>query len=157
MLFRSQKSRSADKSSPCWTLPARTRDSRPTPFDSPRSLPARAGWLNTCEHGCSTPHVFAVRLLYFAGRPTERTRAQHVMCATKAVQTRAALTELDPKAGNVTHDIAECRLATFATLPLPKIRMHRVNPIYTPTNYRGGRSLAGTVAFRDGPERQVID
>lgn len=37
----------------------------------PRAARLGAGWLNTCEHGCSTPHVFAVRLLYFAGRPTK--------------------------------------------------------------------------------------
>lgn len=31
---------------------------------------AGAGWFVTWEHGGTTPHVFAVRLLYFAGRPT---------------------------------------------------------------------------------------
>jgi hypothetical protein len=53
--------------------------------------PAGAGWFVTCEHGCSTPHVFAVRLLYSAGRPTERTRAQRIARVAKAYETRATV------------------------------------------------------------------
>lgn len=52
----------------------------------------------------STPHVFAVRLLYFVGRPTERTRAQHIMCTAKAYETRAAAREIAGKTRIVTRE-----------------------------------------------------
>ena len=50
-------------------------------YDAAR--PAGAVWFVTCAHGCSTPHVFAVRLLYFAGRPTGADPCSAHYCAPR--------------------------------------------------------------------------
>ena len=50
-------------------------------YDAAR--PAGAVWFVTCAHGCSTPHVFAVRLLYFAGRPTGADPCSAHHCASR--------------------------------------------------------------------------
>lgn len=53
---------------------------------SPVATPAGAGWLNTCEHGGSTPPVFPLQVLYSGSRPTERSPCSAPMCTDRTVQ-----------------------------------------------------------------------